>query len=75
MFSAETLHFLTDLRSNNSRDWFQANRARYDAHVAGAAQGFGDALAAEPQRLAGLDADRSLEQALAARLQVTGRIA
>lgn len=53
MFSAETLHFLTDLRSNNSRDWFQANRARYDAHVAGAAQGFGDALAAELQRLAG----------------------
>lgn len=26
-----TLDFLRDLRANNSRTWFQANRARYDA--------------------------------------------
>ncbi|MBC8153013.1 MAG: DUF2461 domain-containing protein, partial [Bacteroidetes bacterium] len=29
--SAATLDFLRDLAQNNNRDWFQANRARYDA--------------------------------------------
>ena len=29
--TAQTLDFLTDLVSNNHRDWFQANRSRYDA--------------------------------------------
>ncbi len=29
--SAATLSFLRDLAQNNNRDWFQANRARYDA--------------------------------------------
>jgi len=40
MFSVETNRFLTDLAANNSRDWFTANRARYDAHVAGPAKTF-----------------------------------
>lgn len=31
MISDNTLEFLRDLKSNNSRDWFQADRARYDA--------------------------------------------
>ncbi len=26
----DTMDFLSDLRSHNNRDWFQANRARYD---------------------------------------------
>jgi uncharacterized protein (TIGR02453 family) len=30
-FSAATIDFLTDLRANNDRDWFAANRHRYEA--------------------------------------------
>lgn len=32
-FSEETLSFLDDLKRNNSRDWFNRNKARYTAHV------------------------------------------
>ncbi|WP_127110754.1 DUF2461 domain-containing protein [Pararhodobacter zhoushanensis] len=53
MFDAETLTFLTDLRANNSRDWFIAHRGRYDAHVAGPVRAFCDALSAELERRAG----------------------
>ncbi len=30
-FPRETFQFLSDLRQNNSRGWFEANRARYDS--------------------------------------------
>ena len=30
-FDADTVQFLTDLSQNNDRDWFEANRARYEA--------------------------------------------
>jgi len=30
---AEAIAFLRDLKANNTRDWFQANRARYDRDV------------------------------------------
>jgi uncharacterized protein (TIGR02453 family) len=30
-FTRPTLHFLRDLVQNNNREWFQANRDRYDA--------------------------------------------
>ena len=39
MFSPETLQFLTDLKANNDRDWFTANRARYEAHVLAPSRG------------------------------------
>lgn len=29
-FTRETFQFLSDLEKDNSRDWFQANRARYE---------------------------------------------
>src|SRR5881396_3221788 len=29
----EALEFLRELEANNDRDWFKANRARYDAHL------------------------------------------
>jgi uncharacterized protein (TIGR02453 family) len=29
----EALEFLRELEDNNDRDWFKANRARYDAHL------------------------------------------
>ncbi|MEW6736056.1 MAG: TIGR02453 family protein [Acidobacteriota bacterium] len=32
-FSNELFRFLTDLRKNNNRDWFSANKARYEAAV------------------------------------------
>lgn len=33
LFTTETLGFLADLRHNNDRDWFLANKHRYDRHV------------------------------------------
>lgn len=35
MFTADTFQFLTDLRANNSKEWFEANRKRYEAHGKG----------------------------------------
>ena len=32
-FSADTLKFLRSLKRNNRRDWFNAHREQYDAHV------------------------------------------
>jgi uncharacterized protein (TIGR02453 family) len=32
-FSGQTVDYLRDLAANNSRDWFQDNRHRYDDHV------------------------------------------
>ncbi|MEZ5442041.1 MAG: DUF2461 domain-containing protein [Lysobacterales bacterium] len=32
-FSADSLRFLEDLSANNDRDWFKANKARYEASV------------------------------------------
>ncbi len=34
-FSKETFAFLRDLAANNDREWFNANRARYEASVLG----------------------------------------
>src|SRR5919205_2231420 len=33
MWPPEALTFLRELEDNNDRDWFKANRARYDAHL------------------------------------------
>ena len=32
-FSPELFDFLADLRANNDREWFQANKSRYERHV------------------------------------------
>ncbi len=32
-FTADTLSFLRDLEAHNDREWFQANRERYEDHV------------------------------------------
>lgn len=32
-FTRSTLSFLTDLKANNDRDWFAANKERYEEHV------------------------------------------
>jgi uncharacterized protein (TIGR02453 family) len=33
MWPPEALEFLRELEANNDRDWFRANRSRYDAHL------------------------------------------
>ena len=32
-FTAATFAFIRDLRANNDREWFQANKSRYEEHV------------------------------------------
>ncbi len=34
MLSKDTLQFLEDLKANNNRDWFLANKKRYDSYKA-----------------------------------------
>ncbi|MCB9731047.1 MAG: TIGR02453 family protein [Deltaproteobacteria bacterium] len=33
MFSTETFRFLAELEARNERDWFEANKGRYEEHV------------------------------------------
>ncbi len=39
-FSSELFDFLSELEDNNTRDWFNANKPRYEQHVKGAAMAF-----------------------------------
>jgi uncharacterized protein (TIGR02453 family) len=41
----EALEFLRELEADNDRDWFKANRARYDDHVVAPARALADDLA------------------------------
>jgi len=45
-FPPEALEFLAELEANNDRDWFKANRARYDEHLVAPARALGEDLAA-----------------------------
>jgi uncharacterized protein (TIGR02453 family) len=40
----EALQFLRDLEDNNERDWFKANRARYDEYLVAPTQALAEAL-------------------------------
>ena len=42
----EALDFLRDLEANNDRDWFKANRARYDEFLVGPTQALAEDLSA-----------------------------
>ncbi len=44
-FTPDTFRFLTDLTAHNDRDWFNANRDRYEAHVKAPSLAFIEALA------------------------------
>lgn len=44
-FPPEALEFLTELEANNERDWFRANRARYDEHLVAPMKALADDLA------------------------------
>ncbi len=43
-FTKETVRFYTELRKNNNKPWFEANRPVYDAHVMGPAKLFVTAM-------------------------------
>ena len=43
-FSPEAIEFLRELEDNNDRDWFKANRARYEEHLRAPAAALGDDL-------------------------------
>lgn len=43
-FPTETLAFLADLRANNDKGWFDANRTRYEAGFVGPAKAFVEAV-------------------------------
>ena len=45
MWPPEALEFLRDLEDNNDRDWFKANRARYDDHLRAPGQALAASLA------------------------------
>lgn len=50
-FSRDTIAFLTELASNNNRDWFQANKPRYEEAVREPALAFIDAMAPGLERI------------------------
>jgi len=43
-FPPEALEFLRELEANNDRDWFKANRERYDEHLVEPARALGEDL-------------------------------
>jgi uncharacterized protein (TIGR02453 family) len=44
MWPPQALEFLRDLEANNDRDWFKANRARYDEHLLDPARALAEKL-------------------------------
>jgi uncharacterized protein (TIGR02453 family) len=44
-FPPEALDFLRDLEANNDRDWFKANRSRYDEHLVAPVRALAEDLA------------------------------
>lgn len=51
-FSRQSFQFYTDLLENNDRDWFMANKQRYEEHVIEPAQAFVAALGSRLAKLA-----------------------
>jgi uncharacterized protein (TIGR02453 family) len=45
MWPPEALEFLRELEDNNDRDWFKANRARYDEHLVAPARALATSVA------------------------------
>lgn len=43
-FPPEAIEFLTELEANNDREWFKANRGRYDEYLVAPATALGDDL-------------------------------
>ena len=54
-FTPEALRFLSDLKSNNTKDWFAANKPTYEAHVKDPAKAFADAMTLSLRDLTGCE--------------------
>lgn len=52
-FSPEALGFLRDLRANNTKEWFAANKAIYETHLKEASRQFADDMATALRVLTG----------------------
>lgn len=50
-FTSETFRFLKDLKKNNDREWFAANKKRYEEHLKGPALRIIEAFAPELKEL------------------------
>jgi len=50
-FPADTARFLAELARNNNRDWFRANKGRYERSVRGPALAFIEAMAGPLERV------------------------
>jgi uncharacterized protein (TIGR02453 family) len=50
-FGRELFTFLRDLRANNDREWFKANKNRYEEHVLEPALAFVDAFASRLEKI------------------------
>lgn len=57
MINPDTLQFIADLKENNSREWFQANKERYDAAQANVIAFAGELINELSKLDAGLSAD------------------
>ncbi|WP_299666474.1 DUF2461 domain-containing protein [uncultured Ruegeria sp.] len=54
-FSPEALGFLKDLKANNTKGWFKANKATYETHLKAAGKQFADDMAMALRNLTGQD--------------------
>ena len=52
-FPKEAVKFLSDLKANNTRDWFTANKATYEAAIKGPAAEFCEAMSRKLEKLTG----------------------
>lgn len=69
-FTEETFRFLADLEAHNARDWFEANRDRYEAHWKAPGLAFIEAIR---PRLAALDPPLKAEARINASLRRINR--
>lgn len=63
-FSKQLPRFLAQLAKHNDRDWFERNRARYEAHYVQAAKDFVSAIGPELQKLAPVRAEPRVNGAI-----------
>ena len=52
-FPKEAVKFLSDLKANNTRDWFTANKATYESAIKGPAAEFCEAMSGKLEKLTG----------------------
>lgn len=54
-FSPEALRFLSDLKANNTKEWFAANKATYERHLKEPGKQFADAMSLALRDVTGRD--------------------